>query len=132
MRRANDFGVPWNQSYGAFLKQVPRCKLLWYYDGADQWCTEGNVGDRITNIVNRYDEIVELDGEGALDGDVERKVKEWMQVDNQSDHVDMQTMEEEEHAFVRIENMLYQAFRERKKLLAEGNHHTSPFCMHPR
>lgn len=124
MVKGNHFGVPWNETYQTFMQHVPRCKMLWYYDGLDEECTdESLVDDRIQSIVMRYDEIIEM-GASRQQAQVERLLKGFVRDVN----VSPRTHEGDDVAYQRIkfEQQLYHAFLERRAYLLQ--HPTSVFC----
>lgn len=123
--KGNHYGVMWNASYETFMSNIPRCTLLWYYDGEDQFCSdEERVNERIRNIVGRYDEIIQL-GVKQEKGQVESMLGEFLKPTNVSPKTEEGDDVEDER--IKFEKQLYNALLERRKELIQRP--TGSFCV---
>lgn len=60
-QKATHFGISWEVGYEEFMRRLPACSMLAYFDGLDKWCGgEVSVDERVKKIVKRYDEIIDL------------------------------------------------------------------------
>lgn len=70
-QKRTHYGISWEAGYEEFMRRMPACAMLAYFDGLDKRCGgEVSVEERVRRIVKRYDEIIDLFDEpkGMLEG----------------------------------------------------------------
>lgn len=111
--RANHYGISWKESYDMFMSRFPPCALLGYYDGGDRQCRD-DVEGRIEQIVQRYDEIVDLYDEPR--GQVERLLQRFVREVNKSPR-DAHFQDRFDLRLLANETKLYEGLKRRRQQL---------------
>lgn len=120
--KGNHYGISWRVGYGEFMRRMPGCALLGYYDGLGKRCEgEVSVEERVRRIVGRYDEVIDLDEEaGQGGGVVERLIRPFLKVRNRSRRPEQGFRERFDRRRLENETVLYEALRRRRKELLNG------------
>lgn len=114
------YGIPWTVGYEEWMRRVPECVLLNYYDGKGKLCgDEKDTDDRIRKIVSMVDEVVDL-YEDQHKGPLHQEIVPFLGESNVSD-VGNRTLEyvdlpPEVEKRLDAERKLWRALKERSKL----------------
>lgn len=101
------------------------CSLYHYYDGMPSICADAELswGDRLTSIVDRYDEVIELGQEDGNDGVLFRRIKKYIESRNESKRKpsdDSPFSEQFDRSKLIPEKKLYEALQKLRVKLRDG------------
>ena len=112
-RNKSHYNIPPTVSYAEFMRRIPNCALLRYYDQGSPRCSGGvdsvEFQTRVENVLKRFDEVIDLyEDEG---GEVHSRVKGYVQKANESKgkHKELGEADEKE---LEYEMVLYRRLKE--------------------
>lgn len=119
MMKGSHYGIPYQESFATFMERYPDCTLYHYYDQLGAKCQHGKIGwrERLKNIVERYDEVIDLYDEDTSNGGVLfNKIKKYLSQENVSKKPKSDSyVEEFDKSRLEPEQALYDALQAKRR-----------------
>lgn len=133
-KKGNHYGISYKESYEEFMRRIPNCSLLKYYDRGAGVC-RGDVNSpefqkRIADILQRFDEILDLYGDPITD--LHKRLVPFLAKENVSKRpkkISLGTIPKDRIAY---EQALYDALVKRRFELAKQPKADRVLCKKPR